>query len=270
MRKIFYNKYAITNLLVAVILITSFFFFSYSSGITGRTNKSGQGCNCHGPNPTSLVSTVISGPQTLSPGGKANYRLTITGGPLVRAGANIAASSGTLSVIAGSGLKKVGDELTQTSPKAPQGGIVTFDFEYTAPNNVGTVTLYASGNSVNLDGSTDGDSWNFSTNFTINVTTTSVENNNLTVNDFVLYQNYPNPINPSTIISYNLNKDENVTLKIYNSSGEEISTLVDQFQHKGKYEIIFEADKYNLSSGVYYYQINVNGIKETRKLIYLR
>ncbi len=270
MRKIFYNKYAMTNLLVAVILISSFFFFSYSSGITGRTRKSGEGCTCHGTNPTSSVNPVISGPQTLSIGGKATYRLTISGGPLVRAGTNIAASSGTLGVIAGSGLKKVGEELTHTSPKAPQGGTVTFDFEYTAPNTVGTVTLYASGNSVNLDGSTDGDSWNFSTNFTINVTTTSVENNNLTIKNFELYQNYPNPFNPSTIISYNLNKDEHVTLKIYNSSGEEISTLVDQFQHKGKYEIIIEADKYNLSTGVYYYQIDVNGIKETRKLVYLR
>lgn len=270
MRKLIYNKYLITNLIVGSIILKSFFFFAYSSGITGKTKKNGQGCTCHGNDPTSTVNVSISGPQILSPGAKGTYSLTITGGPLVRAGTNIAVSSGTLNVVPGSGLQKIGDELTHTSPKAPQAGVVSFDFELTAPNTPGVVTLYANGNSVNFNGSSGGDAWNYATNFTINVTTTSVEKENLHLGNFELYQNYPNPFNPSTVFSYKLIKDGFVTLKIYDLFSKEVATLVNEHQREGKYEIVFEPNKYNLASGTYFYVMDVNGIKDSRKFIYLK
>lgn len=270
MRRLFYNKYKLTYFFVGLIILSSFFFFAYSSGITGKTRKNGTGCDCHGSSPTTTVSVNISGPQTLSPGSKGTYRVTISGGPLVRAGTNIAASSGELSAVQGSGLQKIGSELTHSSPKAPQGGVVTFDFEFTAPSNPGTVTLYANGNSVNFNGSSSGDQWNFATDFSITISTTSVENEITQIKDFELYQNYPNPFNPSTTISYNLANDGFVTLKIYDLVGKEITTLINNFQTKGRYDIQFEADKFNLSSGTYFYVLDVNGKSEIRKFIYLR
>lgn len=142
MRRLLHNKFFNSNLVVYFIILSSLLFYAYSSGVTGKTRKNGNGCTCHGSSPTSSVEVSISGPNLLSPGQKATYRVSISGGPLVRAGVNIAASSGTLSPI-GSDLQKIGDELTHTSPKAPVGGVVTFDFEFTAPKtNHFTKTIF--------------------------------------------------------------------------------------------------------------------------------
>lgn len=270
MKKLLQNKYFITNLFVIFVVFSSFLFYGYSSGITTKTRKNGNGCNCHGSSPTTSVNVTISGPNTLSIGQKATYRVTITGGPLVRAGTNIAASNGTLSIFQGSGLQKIGDELTHTSPKSPSGGTVSFDFEFTAPNTTGEITLYANGNSVNGNGSTSGDQWNYAPDFVVNVTTTSVEEEKIALKDFELYQNYPNPFNPSTKISYQLRKDGNVSLKLFNLFGQEITTLVNDFQKEGFYEIDFDASKFNLSSGTYLYKLESNGMSEIKKLVYIK
>lgn len=270
MRKFFYNKYFLTHLFIGLIVFSSFFFFSYSSGIIGTTRKNGSGCDCHGDSPTTTVNVTISGPQLLSPGAKGTYRVSISGGPLLRAGTNIAASSGTLNIVTGSGLKKVGDELTHTSPKAPQGGVVTFDFEFTAPNMPGTVTLYANGNSVNYNGSTNGDQWNYATNFNIQIATTSVESNISTIKDFELKQNFPNPFNPSTIIPFSLNKSGLVNLKVYDLTGKEVAVILNEYKESGEYEINFDAANYNLNSGTYFYELSVNGSSAVRKFVYIK
>ncbi|NUN10801.1 MAG: T9SS type A sorting domain-containing protein [Ignavibacteriaceae bacterium] len=155
---------------IAVILFTvfaSFVFHAYSSGITGVTLKNGQGCTCHG-GMASGVTVTINGPASLQVGETGNYTVTVTGGPLVKAGTNIAASSGTLT--AGTGLQLMSGELTHTAPKSPDNNTVTFSFQYTAPATTGNVTLYANGNSVNDNGGSDGDSWNFASNKVISVT----------------------------------------------------------------------------------------------------
>ncbi len=269
MKKILQNKFLISPLIVLLITLTSFLFYGYSTGITGKTRKNGDGCNCHGSNPTTSVNVTISGPNTLLPGQKATYRVSISGGPLVRAGTNIAASSGELSPVQGSGLQKIVDELTHTSPKAPSGGVVSFDFEFTAPNTQGNVTLYANGNSVNFNGTSNGDQWNYAANYQVLVQTTSVDDEK-PVTNFVLYQNYPNPFNPNTTISYKLNKSSFITLKIFNVFGEEITTLLNEFQSEGLYELEFDASKYNLSAGTYLYVLKSNSEQSIKKFVYLK
>lgn len=149
-----------TAFLLAVVSI-SFFFYAYSTGITGMTQLNGDGCTCHAPEPSPSVTVTIVGPDTLSPGQVASYSVTISGGPLSRAGTNISASAGNFATLLGSGLQKIGDELTHTTPKLPSSGTVTFAFNYTAPMVTGDVTMYANGNSVNFNGGNDGDQWNF-------------------------------------------------------------------------------------------------------------
>ena len=83
--------------------------------------------------------------------------------------------------------------------------------------------------------------------------------------EFKLNQNYPNPFNLSTIIKYNLLKSNFVTLKLYNLAGQEIITLVDGFQSKSKHEIKWTAER--LSSGIYFYRMQVGEYWETKKLI---
>jgi hypothetical protein len=79
--------------------------------------------------------------------------------------------------------------------------------------------------------------------------------------DFSLAQNYPNPFNPSTIITFNLVVDSKVTLTVFNTLGEEVTKLVNGNLNAGFQQIDFNAS--GLNSGVYFYQIQVNGIDGT-------
>ena len=85
---------------------------------------------------------------------------------------------------------------------------------------------------------------------------------------FELAQNYPNPFNPTTVIDYSLNKASNVTLRIYNSLGEEAKTLVNEHQVAGKYYVTFNASK--LSSGIYFYSIRTDNNASIKKMILLK
>ena len=97
---------------------------------------------------------------------------------------------------------------------------------------------------------------------------TSVQSNNEIVNDFRLNQNYPNPFNPETNISFQLPKSSYVTLKVYNTLGKEVATVIENELASGQHSINFNAN--NLSSGTYFYQLKTKDFIETRKMIYLK
>ena len=86
---------------------------------------------------------------------------------------------------------------------------------------------------------------------------------------FSLSQNYPNPFNPTTIINFQISKGNNVTLKIYNSSGSEIATLVNEFKEAGYYTYEFSASG-NLASGVYYYKLNSGEFEDVKRMVLLK
>jgi hypothetical protein len=90
---------------------------------------------------------------------------------------------------------------------------------------------------------------------------------------FNLLQNYPNPFNTSTIITYEIEKGENVTLKIYNILGREVRSLVNSRQSLGKYHIVWDGKNNQakeVSSGIYFYQLRAGDYKETKKLVLIR
>jgi hypothetical protein len=84
----------------------------------------------------------------------------------------------------------------------------------------------------------------------------------------ILHQNYPNPFNPSTTIEFDLPKTTEVTLKIFNILGEEVTTLVSDRLSVGSYS--YEWDASNLASGVYLYRLQVGDYVETRKMVLMR
>jgi hypothetical protein len=92
----------------------------------------------------------------------------------------------------------------------------------------------------------------------------SVNEDNL-LNTYYLSQNFPNPFNPSTSISYNVGERGLVQLKVYNVLGVEVASLVNEQQNAGNYTIGFDAAR--LSSGVYFYSLSVNNFTQTRKMI---
>ena len=88
-------------------------------------------------------------------------------------------------------------------------------------------------------------------------------------NEFKLLQNYPNPFNPNTKISFNLPSDGFVSLKIFNSLGKEIKTIVDELVIKGSYSQSMSFDQI-IPSGVYFYQLQAGRYIETKKMIYMK
>ncbi len=87
---------------------------------------------------------------------------------------------------------------------------------------------------------------------------------------FSLEQNYPNPFNPSTVIKYQIPTSGEVTLKVFNVLGEEVATLVNEFELAGKYSINFSTQNSKLASGVYFYQIVAGNFMQTKKMIVLK
>ncbi len=93
------------------------------------------------------------------------------------------------------------------------------------------------------------------------------------VEGFELFDNFPNPFNPGTNISYAIGKQSNVTLEIYDSVGEKILTLVDKNLHEGKYNYYWNGVNQNgqqVSSGIYYYRIKAGSFTETKQMILMK
>jgi tetratricopeptide (TPR) repeat protein len=79
--------------------------------------------------------------------------------------------------------------------------------------------------------------------------------------------NYPNPFNPTTVISYQLPEKNFVTIKIYDILGREVATLVNEFKEAGNYRVEFSADKYQLSSGIYFYTLKAGKNYAVKKMM---
>ena len=104
------------------------------------------------------------------------------------------------------------------------------------------------------------------------VTSVNEINNNIPT-EFSLDQNYPNPFNPSTNIKYSLPVESNVVLKIFDITGQEIKTLVDEFQTSGYKTINWNGTNnigHPVSSGLYVYRIEAGKFVESKKMILLK
>ncbi len=106
------------------------------------------------------------------------------------------------------------------------------------------------------------------------LTATGVDETENTPADFILEQNYPNPFNPTTKINFNLPKESNVKIYVYNMLGERVKELVNGQVSAGGHTIIFNAE--NLASGMYIYQVEVETLtgntafRTARKMILLK
>ncbi|MBS4036275.1 MAG: phosphodiester glycosidase family protein [Ignavibacterium sp.] len=98
--------------------------------------------------------------------------------------------------------------------------------------------------------------------------TTVKEESNIIPEGFMLYQNYPNPFNPSTKISWQSPASSWQVLKVYDVLGNEVTTLVNEYKPAGYYEIEFDAS--NISSGVYFINLNAGIYHSTKKMVLLR
>lgn len=85
---------------------------------------------------------------------------------------------------------------------------------------------------------------------------------------FSLSQNYPNPFNPTTVIRFSLSGVSNASLKIYDVTGREVETLVNEKLQPGTYEASFDGSR--LTSGVYFYKLETNGFRDVKKMMLIK
>lgn len=93
------------------------------------------------------------------------------------------------------------------------------------------------------------------------------------IQNFKLEQNYPNPFNPSTKIDYSVSSYEKVQIQIFNSNGELLRTLINNDLGTGNYSVTWNGrdDNGNLvSSGIYYYQLQVGNLTQAKKMILIK
>lgn len=249
---------------------------AFSNGIVGYTKKTEPtfGCGCHGLDPTPETNVQIIGPSQVGFGQTVTFQLRIVKFGMNAGGTDIAAKFGNLLLSPlDSTLRRdstnvsMAYELTHKFPKLDQNDTVTWTFQYQAPL-IGVIdTIFANGNAVNNNGSSDDDYWNYASNKVINLVV-GIEGNSSTVSNFKLNQNYPNPFNPVTKIKFNLYKQDVVSLSVFDVSGREIAKLINNVHYQaGEQEILFDAGKFNLSSGIYFYKLQTSTSSEVKKMV---
>ena len=97
---------------------------------------------------------------------------------------------------------------------------------------------------------------------------TGVRDLNEAPTEFQLSQNYPNPFNPVTVIKFQVLNSQTVNLKIYNTLGQEVATLVNEEKAPGNYEVKFDGS--NLASGMYVYRLQAGEFVQVKKMLLLR
>ena len=101
----------------------------------------------------------------------------------------------------------------------------------------------------------------------LNPVATSVSPLNVAV-EFELYDNYPNPFNPSTTIRYVIPRSSSVALIVFNTLGQQVATLVNESQEPGYHDV--RLDGSGLASGVYFYRLQAGSFVQTRKCVLVR
>lgn len=97
---------------------------------------------------------------------------------------------------------------------------------------------------------------------------TDVSEDYVLTDDYILYQNYPNPFNPATTIGYQLPKESNVRIKIYDILGRETATLVNETQEAGFHKITFNGG--GIPSGMYIYSLETGEHKSIKKMLLIK
>ncbi len=87
---------------------------------------------------------------------------------------------------------------------------------------------------------------------------------------YMLLQNFPNPFNPSTVITFGLPQNGNTKLTVYDVTGKETAVLVNEFRNAGMYDISVDMNSLGLSSGVYFYKLESKDYVSVKKMILVK
>lgn len=105
------------------------------------------------------------------------------------------------------------------------------------------------------------------------VTNANLDQNSNTLSNYYLSQNYPNPFNPSTTIKYSVPGASDVNVKIYDINGQVVKNLLSEFKNTGNYSLNWDGKNDSgstVSSGTYFYQVQIGNLVQTKKMILLK
>lgn len=143
-----------------------------------------------------------------------------------------------------------------------------YDTVFTDSNFLPNTTYFWKVIANNFTGSSaPSEIWNFTT------LTTLVENENFSPDKLILYQNFPNPFNSSTSISYRIPKDSDIKFFLYDLQGREILNMDLGFQRAGFHQFQIDFSKlnnFNLAGGIFFYKIVTSGFLGINKMVYLK
>jgi hypothetical protein len=152
-------------------------------------------------------------------------------------------------------------------------GTATVTFNYTAPVNAGTDTVWAVGIATNKGSNSSGDSWNHAVSKKIVVSNLTGIDPVISPAEFNIGKCYPNPFNPSTNIDISLIKQSNVNIKIFDVNGSEVYTVINKLLNAGDHTFTWNAVNNAgslVNTGVYFMRISVGSNTVTRKLILIK
>ena len=215
-------------LLVSVIAVLIFTFTKSQPDFNGNTPGCG-GSGCH---------TLQSGIVTAEVLDNLQVRITVSGTTGNVAG-ELVDNNGTVVAV---------NNKTSSNP-----------FTLTAPST-GTYTVNAGFKNPSKEWGT--------TSAVINVTGIDESLIDINPTNFKLYNNYPNPFNPSTKIRYAIPQTAFAVLKVYSITGQEVATLINEEKTPGVYEVNFDAAK--LSSGVYIYRLQAGNFIDVKEMVLLK
>lgn len=215
-------------LLVAVIAVLIFTFTKSQPDFNGNTPGCG-GSACH---------TLQSGIVTAEVLDNLQVRITVAGATGNVAG-ELVDNNGTVVAV---------NNKTSSNP-----------FTLTALS-AGTYTVNAGFKNPSREWGT--------TSAVINVTGIDESLIDINPTSFKLYNNYPNPFNPSTKIRYAIPQTTFAVLKVYSITGQEVATLINEEKTPGVYEVNFDAAK--LSSGVYIYRLQAGSFIDVKEMVLLK
>lgn len=102
----------------------------------------------------------------------------------------------------------------------------------------------------------------------VNISVTGIEENSSNPVSIKLFENFPNPFNPSTTLRYSISEASFISIKVFDLIGNEITSLVNEEKSAGTYELNWDA--VNLPSGVYLYQLKAGSFIETKKMVLMK
>jgi hypothetical protein len=249
------NPRFVAGSIIGLMLLFCGFNVYHYYGVVGATKKNGYGCICHDFTPDPATRVWLTGPDSVSPGEQALFRIHIARDSALAGGFNVATFFGVLEVADSLGTQIMSEELTHTTPKLANGrDTISWDFFYRAPATANILdTIYSAGNVVDTSFDPTGDTWNFGDDYYVVVGGPNTIRSIPVTHSFYLLQNFPNPFNPTTVIRFLIPERSQVRVEVMDLAGRVVGEIFNEFVNEGMHEVVFSGD--GLSSGLYLYKV---------------